>query len=272
MGLLDPIGCGMWSLTPYDKCEFRCLYCVTRVQGPSKLSMPESDLLPDLRRRLDGVPAEELVIIGAFSDGYPPVEERLGITRLVVEELIRRERQFVIVTKGRTVLRDMDLLSSVRERCKVQISISSVDDGVLRHLDPGAPSGSERFAMLRTLRQAGIEVNLNALPWIPGVSETAKLIARTPPDVDIIFSPLCMGPGRDSLTLLGRRYTRAHVNRRYMAEYARYGHIPNTSWVKPSPPPTENDPMFRLPVRRKPTMLRRGLGAVARALGVRAAG
>jgi DNA repair photolyase len=271
MGLLDPIGCGMWSLTPYDKCEFRCLYCVTRVQGASKLSRPASDLLPDLRRRLDQVPFEELAIIGAFSDGYPPVEEQLGITRQVVEELIRRERRFVIVTKGRTVLRDMDLLARVRHRCKVQISISSVNDAVLRQLDPRAPSGAERFAILRTLYEAGIEVNLNALPWIPGVSETARLIARTPPDVEIIFSPLCLGQGRDSLTLLGRRYTRAEVNRRYMAEYERYGHIPNTSWVKPSPPPTENDPMFRLPIREKPSALRRGLAAVARAFDARPA-
>lgn len=266
MGLLDPIGCGMWSLTPYDKCEFRCLYCVTRVQGTSKLSVAEADLLPDLRRRLDAVPFEELVIIGAFSDGYPPVEEEIGITRRVVEELAVRGRRFVIVTKGRTVLREIDLLSRVRDRCKVQISISSVNDDVLRRLDPGAPSASERFGILRALRDAGIEVNLNALPWIPGVSETAALIAATPPDVEIIFSPLCLGPGRDSLTLLGRRHTRAEVNARYMAEYRRYGHVPNTSWVKPSPPPTENDPMFRLPVREPPSLWQRGLDHLARAL------
>jgi DNA repair photolyase len=267
MGLLDPIGCGMWSLTPYDKCEFRCLYCVTRVQGASKLSFPATELLPELRQRLDRVAHDELVIIGAFSDGYPPVEEDLGVTRQVVEELIGRRRRFVIVTKGRTVLRDIDLLRRMpRDLCKVQISISSVDDDVLRRLDPGAPSGSERFAVIRTLYDAGIEVNLNALPWIPDISETTELIARVPSDVAIIFAPLCMGPDRDSLTLLGRRYHRDAVNRRYLAEYERYGHVPNTSWVKPSPPPTENDPMYRLPVRKQPTRLRR-LTDFARALG-----
>jgi DNA repair photolyase len=267
MGLLDPIGCGMWSLTPYDKCEFRCVYCVTRVQGASKLSVEASALLPELCTRLDAVPDEELVIIGAFSDGYPPVEADVGITRRIVEELIRRERRFVIVTKGRTVLRDMDLFASVRDRCTIQISVSSVNDDVLRRLDPGAPSGSERFALIRTLYDAGIDVNLNALPWIPGISETAELIARVPSDVDIIFSPLCIGRDRDRLTLLGRTYTREDVNRRYMAEYERYGHVPNTSWVKPSPPPTENDPMFRLPVREKRGAMRRGLTMLSRALG-----
>jgi len=268
MGLLDPIGCGMWSLTPYDKCEFRCVYCVTRVQGTSKLAVEATTLLPDLRERLDRVPDEELVIIGAFSDGYPPVEAEIGITRRIVQELIRRERRFVVVTKGRTVLRDMDLFGRVRDRCKIQISVSSVNDNVLRRLDPSAPSGTERFAMIRTLHDAGIEVNLNALPWIPGISETAELIARVPSDVEIIFAPLCMGPGRDRLTLLGRTYTRAGVNRSYLAEYERWGHVPNTSWVKPSPPPTENDPMYRLPLREKPGAVRRSLAVLARALGV----
>lgn len=50
------------------------------------------------------------------------------------------------------------------------------------------------------------------------------------------------------MKLLGTTYKRDEVVSRYMAEYLKYGHIPNTSWVKPTPPPQENDPMFRLPV------------------------
>jgi DNA repair photolyase len=247
MSLLDPIGCGMWSLTPYDKCDFRCLYCCTRVQGASRPTVPPSDMLPRLRERLDAIPPQELVIVGAFCDAYPPPEAALGITRRVLEELAGRRQRFVVVTKGTTVLRDVDILRRHGD-CKVQISISSVDDAVLRRLDPGAPSATERFALLHELRRAGVEVNLNALPWIPDVSETAELIARVPADVEIIFAPLAVGVDRDSMTLLGRRYTRDEVNRRYMDEYRRYGHVANTSWVRPSPPPEENDPMFRLPV------------------------
>jgi hypothetical protein len=35
-----------------------------------------------------------------------------------------------------------------------------------------------------------------------------------------------------------------------MAEYRRFGHHANTSWVRPSPPPMENDPLYRMPVLR----------------------
>ena len=99
--------------------------------------------------------------------------------------------------------------------------------------------------MLRTLYDAGFRVAINVLPWIPDVTDTAELIARTPADVDMVFAPLQFGADRDGMTLLGRRYTRAEVVERYLADYHRYGHVPNTSWVRPSPPPLENDPLYR---------------------------
>jgi len=248
MSLLDPICHAMWSLTPYLECDYRCVYCCTRVQGKSVLPGPAAELLEQLRAQLASIAFSDLIIIGAFSDGYPSVEAQVGFTREVVAELVQQGRRFVIVTKGTSVLRDVDLLAAApRGRCLVQISLSSLDDDVLRRIDPGAPPGSERMKVLRALRGAGIRVNVNALPWIPGVTETGEIIRRTPSDVGIIFSPLACGRERDSINLLGRRYGREEIWAAYLAEYERYGRVPNTSWVKPSQPPTENDPLYRLP-------------------------
>lgn len=266
MGVLDPIGCGMWSLTPYEKCDFRCLYCCTRVQGTAQQRYSQDEFLALLTQQLDTIPAQELVIIGAFCDPYPPPEERAGLTRLAIEELNRRGRRFVLVTKSTTVLRDIDLFPHSRDRCTVTISICSVSDDVLRQIDPAAPSATERFAVLRQLYEAGIDVEVNALPWIPGVSETEEIIRRIPKDVTIVFAPLAIGKDRDSLSLLGRRYSRDDVWAPYLEEYRRWGHVRNTSWVRPSPPPTENDPMHRLPVLDAPPVrrsLRQLLGLAA---------
>ena len=49
MGLLDPICCGMWSVTPYDHCDFRCVYCCTRVQGRSEVPGPTPAVLDAFR-------------------------------------------------------------------------------------------------------------------------------------------------------------------------------------------------------------------------------
>jgi DNA repair photolyase len=243
----------MWSLTPYDECDFRCVYCCTKVQGTSRPGVAPAEFLPRLREHLDGAPWLDLVIVGAYCDAYPPAEERYGLTRQAIEELARRRRRFVICTKGTTVLRDLDLLRAHRFRCQVFISICSLDDAVLRRLDPGAPSADERLATLWTLHDAGIDARVNMLPWIPGLTDTAALVARIPAASEIVIAPLSVGRDRDSMSLLGVRYTRDEVNERYMAAYRRYGHIANTSWVRPAPPqPNENDPMYRLPVLAAP--------------------
>jgi DNA repair photolyase len=248
MGMIHPICHAMWSLTPYEKCDFRCVYCCTRVQGTSRPMVSTDDFVNGLRQELTQIPADDLLIIGAYCDPYPFPEERLELTRQVIVELVRQGRKFDVVTKSTLVLRDMDVLAGWKHDRKVYISICSTDEAALGVLDPGAPSSAERFRVLRTLHEAGFGVGLNALPWIPDVTETGKLIARTPPEVEITFAPLQFGNDRDSMALLGRRYTRPEVVVRYMDDYRRYGHFPNTSWVRPSPPPMENDPMYRLPV------------------------
>lgn len=254
MGMFASIGCGMWSLTPYDECDFRCLYCCTKVQGTSKPAVAPAEFLTQLRQHLDAAQWLDLVIVGAFCDAYSPAEERYGLTRQAIEELARRRRRFVICTKSTTVLRDLDLFREQRFRCQVYISICSLDEAMLRRLDPGAPSAEERLATLWTLHDAGIDARVNVLPWIPGITDTPALIARIPAEAEIVVGPLAVGVDRDSMSLLGKRYRREEINELYMAEYRRYGHIANTSWVRPSPPaPGENDPMYRLPTLASPS-------------------
>jgi hypothetical protein len=36
---------GMWSVTPYTRCDLRCLYCCTSVQGASTPVVDVADLL-----------------------------------------------------------------------------------------------------------------------------------------------------------------------------------------------------------------------------------
>jgi len=84
------------------------------------------------------------------------------------------------------VLRDVDLLSGWKHDRKVYISICSVDEDALRRLDPGAPSGEERFAVLWALRYAGFGVGLNALPWIPDVTQALANMEEITTGVDAI--------------------------------------------------------------------------------------
>jgi DNA repair photolyase len=240
--------CGdMWSVTPYAMCDHRCVYCCTWAQGPSDPILPVDEARAVARAFVADSPEGRVFLLGAFSDGYPNVEEELQLTRVVLEELVRGSGPLTIITKGEAVLRDLDLLVEAGERAQVQISLCSLDEAALRRLDLGAPSAATRLDMVRTVRAAGVRVGVNALPWIPDVTDTRALIETVEPDVEIIFSPLAFGEGRDSMHLLGRELRRDEVWRRYNAEYERFGHVPNTSWVRPSAPPQENHPLYRLP-------------------------
>jgi DNA repair photolyase len=243
----------MVSVTPYALCDYRCVYCCTGVQGVSKPLMSTEQAVDELRAHLDAATTPPLLLFGALSDAYPSVEPEVGITRALVTAAVEGGARFTIVTKGEHVLRDLDLLTAARDRANVQVSICASDDDVLQKLDPGAPSGTVRFGVIEQLRRAGIAVGLNMLPWLPGVTDTETLIARVHPDVEVVIGPLTFGPDTDTKRVLGRTYRRDEVWRDYLEEYARLGHHRNTSWVRPSLPPNENEPLFRLPVLDAPS-------------------
>ncbi len=251
-GLLCDLGCSMTSVTPYGLCDYRCAYCVTGVQGASRPVATADHAVKLLRKHLAEAESPPILLLGALSDAYPTAEAEFGVTRAIVSELVAAGVPFAITTKSTIILRDLDLLVAHGERAYVQISICSVDDEVLRSIDPGAPSGVERFAVIDELRRARVRVGLNLLPWIPDVSDTAAIVKRVADDVEVVVGPLSFGIDNDRRRLLGRTFTRDEVWRRYWAEYERFGHIANTSWVAPSMPPEENNPIHRLPRRRRP--------------------
>ena len=75
---LQPICHGMWSVTPYARCDIRCHYCCTQVQGDSVATV---EPVADLAARILALPPEDTVILGAFSDAYPNAEAQRGVTR-----------------------------------------------------------------------------------------------------------------------------------------------------------------------------------------------
>jgi DNA repair photolyase len=240
--------CGeMWSVTPYAMCDHRCVYCITGVQGVSNPIMAADDARHATRQFVDAAAPASLCLLGAFSDAYPNVEAGTGLTRVVLEELVASDARVTIITKGTTVLRDVDLLALAGARVHVQVSLCTLDEAVLARLDVGAPTGARRLAVVDALLSAGLSVGVNVLPWIPGVTDARALIDAIDPTAEIVFSPLGFGEGRDSMRLLGREYRRPDVWRAYDEAYRAFGHVPNTSWVRPSPPPQENHPLLRLP-------------------------
>ena len=173
-----------WTVNPYRGCEHGCIYCYAR-PGHEYLGMSsgldfESRIMakfdaPDLLRKAMMKPSwqGETIILSGVTDAYQPVERTLGITRKVLEVMVEFRQPIAIITKSRLVLRDLDLLAKLNEHCAVSVAISltTLDPGLARILEPRAASPAHRLAAIRTLAEAGIPVRVMTAPLIPAIND-----------------------------------------------------------------------------------------------------
>jgi DNA repair photolyase len=137
---------------------------------------------PALLRRALGRPAaharlvagDECVVIGTATDPYQPAERRFRVTRGVLEVLAEREgMRVVIITKSPLVTRDVDVLGAIARRSSltVHVSLVTLDRDLARRIEPRAPTPEARLRAVRRLTDAGIDVGVNVMPVLPGLTD-----------------------------------------------------------------------------------------------------
>ena len=172
------------SLNPYRGCEHGCIYCFAR---PSHGYLGLSAGL-DFETRLIARPnaplrlAEELrrrtyrpapLAIGTNTDPYQPLEAKMGIMRQVLEVLSEFQHPVAIVTRGATILRDRDVLADMARRnlVHVGVSVTTLDAGLARAMEPRAPTPETRLRMISGLADAGIPTRVMVAPMIPALTD-----------------------------------------------------------------------------------------------------
>jgi len=172
------------SVNPYRGCEHGCIYCYARpthawlglspgLDFESRLFY-KPDAAAQLLRELS-MPGYEpaTIVLGANTDPYQPAERKLRITRQLLEVLHACRHPVAITTKSALVLRDLDLLAEMAaERLvAVQVSITTLDGALARHLEPRAASPGRRLVAIRDLVQAGVPTGVLVSPMIPGLTD-----------------------------------------------------------------------------------------------------
>ena len=111
--------------------------------------------------------------IGSATDGYQPIERRLGITRAVIEVLTETRHGFAIVTKSSGVERDLDLVGEMGRAglAAVYMSVTTLDSHLSRIMEPRAAAPHRRLRTIETLARAGVHVGVSASPMIPFINE-----------------------------------------------------------------------------------------------------
>ncbi len=172
------------SVNPYRGCEHGCIYCFAR---PSHGYLGLSAGL-DFETRLVARPdapavlAREIarksyvcapIAFGTNTDPYQPIEGRYRIMRAMLELLSDWNHPLGIVSKGALIERDLDLLGPMAARglVRVGVSVTTLDAGLARRLEPRAPAPARRLAAIRALAAAGVPVRVMVAPLIPVLTE-----------------------------------------------------------------------------------------------------
>jgi DNA repair photolyase len=166
------------SLNPYTGCPHGCLYCYAASYIPRfSECRPKADLLRRLNKEISKVEPGVLLAMANSSDPYPPAEKSLGLSRSCLKILKDNKMRVQVVTKSDLVCRDSDLLAEMM--ASVSITITTLQDGISRILEPGAPLPHKRLQAIEHMRRLKIPVSARIDPVIPGIndSEIEDLVA-----------------------------------------------------------------------------------------------
>lgn len=172
------------SVNPYRGCEHGCIYCFAR---PSHAYLGLSPGL-DFETRLIAKPgigavlARELskpsyrpavIAIGTNTDPYQPVEKSARLMREVLEVLQAFRHPVAIVTKGTLIERDLDILADMAGQGLVHVglSVTTLDAGLSRAMEPRVPAPVRRLATIRALSEAGVPVRAMVAPVVPALTD-----------------------------------------------------------------------------------------------------
>jgi DNA repair photolyase len=239
------------SINPYKGCEHGCVYCFARQTHPylglsagldfeSKIfSKPNAPEL--LRRELARKRYRcRVLVLGANTDPYQPVEKRLGLTRRILEVLRDHRHPVSVVTKSNLVLRDLDLLAAMAaERlASVLVSVTTLDRELARRMEPRAPTPGRRLETIRTLDDAGVPTGVLVSPMIPGLNDaeldrileaaavagasvTGTILLRLPHEVKDLFVAWLETHYPNRAKRVQRLLREAHDGKIYQAEWGR---------------------------------------------------
>jgi DNA repair photolyase len=172
------------SINPYQGCEHGCIYCYAR---PSHAYL---DLSPglDFESKLFAKPAAaeqlrrefmkpryrpSIIVIGANTDPYQPIEREWKITRQLLEVFEEFKHPVGLITKSALIERDLDILTRLAKDNLVRafVSITTLDKGLARRMEPRAAAPRRRLEAVKNLASAGVPVGVMTAPIIPMLND-----------------------------------------------------------------------------------------------------
>ena len=171
-----------YTMNIYRGCCHGCIYCDSRSEcyriEDFDTVRAKENAIEIISQDLSKKRSRGVIATGSMSDPYNPFEENELLTRQALELVDRYRFGIAIATKSTLVVRDIDLLLKISTHSPVivKITITSASDELSAKIEPNAPSSSQRFEALGTLRSAGIYAGILMMPILPYVNDTKENI------------------------------------------------------------------------------------------------
>ncbi|MGA2188717.1 MAG: PA0069 family radical SAM protein [Steroidobacteraceae bacterium] len=237
------------SINPYRGCSHACVYCFARPSHAYLGLSPGLDFETKLFYKADAVHLLEAelsrpryvckpIALGINTDGYQPLERRLGVTRGILAVLARCRHPVSILTKSALIVRDIDLLADLAQDrlVSVMLSITSLSADIKRTMEPRAASPQARLRVIGQLAQAGVPVGVMVAPVIPaitdheledilgaarsaGASSAGYVLLRLPHEVKTLFREWLSAHYPDRASHVMSLMNQAHGGKDYDSEF-----------------------------------------------------
>jgi DNA repair photolyase len=173
----------MYSMNPYQGCEHGCIYCYARnthqywgfsagLDFERKIIIKKNAAFL-LKKAFENPKwCSNPIMLSGNTDCYQPVERKMGITRAMLQVLLKYKNPVGIITKNSLILRDIDILSALAELklVHVSISITSLTESLRQQLEPRTATSLQRMKVVETLSRRNIPVNVMVAPVIPSLN------------------------------------------------------------------------------------------------------
>lgn len=165
----------------YRGCSHGCIYCDSRstcyhMAHPFEDIEVKENALVLLEDALHRKRKRCMIGTGSMTDPYIPLERDLRYVRGALEIIEKYGFGFTVITKSADVIRDLDLLKKINDKskCVVQMTLTTADDILCKKIEPHVSLTSERFAALKTLRDAGIPTVVWLTPILPFINDSEE--------------------------------------------------------------------------------------------------
>lgn len=177
-----------YQVDPYIGCGHYCYYCYVLPQAETdwrKEVLFHEDIVGRLEKELAAIPPQT-IYMGWHTDPYQPCETECRQTRQVLELLLGNGFSASILTKSDLVLRDLDILQSMKAAA-VSVSVAFNDDGVRRMFEANTKGTRARISALQELKAQGVKTAALICPVIPHITNVKRLIDELAGHADKIW-------------------------------------------------------------------------------------